>query len=714
MGGAIAMKTPSRSFFSYSIVFSWLVLCIALSIVANRFTYLQGVYFPDDLPHFIESLARIQPIKYILDMLFALLGVTVFTLAAFSFGLGILRWREVSLARGVTAFALGEYLFSMIYLTVISFFRLTPVFTGAVLFFGFLLGVPILKHWIIALVHSHVPGKVDGWEKITLVLIFIILLLTVTLSSARLGFDSVVEYFSHAKIMAITGERVFFYPEDHFLVSSFHPGILFTAIIQLFGDQSARLLSWVNGLVILLTGLAIGKKLNLSARARLCFIILALTSTFFVDLLGDGKIELMASVPMLVAIYWMLESLEHPSKSMFLVIGALTGLTIISRPYNIFLVPFFIAVFYILPVITFFISIKSGSLFNRFKSLFKTTIPSSPLFTPGFFFIFIPLVALGVFHLWQNALWLGSPLAMLIYARTMNASIWQWQFNPSELNLLRLVYPLTVSFLNSPQSMGNITPLFVGLLPFLLVGEIRRNIWISLLIRYLLIATLVTLAAWVILFFTVVEIRYVLFLWVLLFLVLAKIMESTLDVVYRAVRPLMNFLSVLLLSFIIVRIGFIAITAYSPVDRNGEPHCSDFPLCSFFEPINQYATPGDRVLVLNAYRYYLRPDLFTCSSRSGEYEPLMSFASQAPGNFWEAVYQEGYRYVTFDKIYAAHSRLGIPPSPSLSPGWLKVEILSSDEQSIIYRITATAPPYSSKTVCLKVENGSWVIQTRGK
>ncbi len=94
------------------------------------------------------------------------------------------------------------------------------------------------------------------------------------------------------------------------------------------------------------------------------------------------------------------------------------------------------------------------------------------------------------------------------------------------LNQLRFLYPLTVSFLNSPQSLGTISPLVIGLLPFLLIAEIRRNVHLEPAIRHLLYAVVITLAVWVYLFITVVEIRYVMFLWILLFLPMALLLES--------------------------------------------------------------------------------------------------------------------------------------------------------------------------------------------
>ncbi len=679
--------------------------------ITNRVSFLYGYGFPDGLSYLKEFLVRIEPLFYLLDMFGSLAGVILFSLAAFSLGLGILRFKEVSLAGGVTAFVVGEIVLSIVFLTVLSLYRLTPIISGSVLLISIVIGSPIVKHWVHILRSFRLSIDFKGWEKTTFILLFIVLVGTLLLSSARLGYDAAAEYFSNAKIMAITGKSEYLYPKDPFLVSSLHPIILFTTIIQLFGDQSARLLSWINGAGILLLGVAIGKKLNLSPSARLWFVILMVTSTFFLDLFGDGKIELISTLPFLTAIYWMIESVESPSRSIFLLIGTLAGFAIISRPYNIFLVPIFMLCFYAFPIFTFYYSKLSSFIVNIFHNANRFN-HSTPRIQPYLYFLFLPMLTLGVFHLWQNYLWMGNPIAPLTYYKDVNASTWQWQFDPSFLNKLRLLYPLSVTFFNSEQSLGNISPLFIGFLPFLLVASVRRNVHFTPLKRQLLVCTLFTIFLWLLFFFTVIEIRYVMFLWILLFLLLAEIIDSALKNIHRAVSPFLRALTLLLLIFIFVRVMLIALTTYSPIDQNGQAYCYDTHYCTFFESINQLAEPGERVLSLHAFDYYMRPDLFACSSRATEYTELMEPVRQDPEAFWEALYQHGFKYITYESSFAVfQSRLGELPNPDLAPDWLTVENIKSNESNSIYRITANNPPYPPKMLCTENEHGKWDIHS---
>ncbi|HEY9152317.1 MAG TPA: hypothetical protein VIN60_05475, partial [Anaerolineales bacterium] len=496
----------------------------------------------------------------------------------------------------------------------------------------------------------------------------------------------------------------FFYPSDSFIVSSFHSTSLFTALIQLFGDQAARMLSWVNGLAILLLGLAIAKEIGLTVRARVWFLVMMLTSTAFVDLLGDGKVELISTLPLLAAIYWMLKSKDQPSKTMLTLIGLLAGFAVIARPYNIFLATIFILFFY------------SYQAFIRYKErLFKFWGFVRPLL-----WMLPPILVLGIFHLFQNWVWLENPLAPLTYARNLSGNNWQWQFDPKLLNIFRLFYPFIVTFFNSPQSLGNISPLFIGFAPFLLAREVRQKIYFTSKLAQLIFPAIVTLLLWIILFFTVVEIRYVLFLWVLLFMPAAQILESTIQGAKKPIRIAALSLPIILIAFIGIRSFVIALDTYSPIDSKGQPQCYDTYFCTFLNPVNQAAALGDRVLVLNAYRYYLRTDLFACSSQAEEYPALEALARLNSSNFWIEAYRQGFRFVTYEKIFSEqYSHFGTIPNPESSPSWLHVTIPfpSVQNSEIIYFINAVNPPFQPETTCKQNANGVWKIErlsTSGK
>jgi len=678
-----------------TMLFAWLILVIILFIITNRNSYLQGLIWPN-ITELQNSIERINPIQFGLAFIKALIGITIFTLACLTLGLGIIKTFQLpgnKLIIGLTAYLVGEILYSFTFLTVISLGKMTPIWGSIIFLAGITFGIKAFFEYA-RLFAPSIPSGANR-EKTLSFLIVGVIGLSLFYASARLGYDAVAEYFTHAKIIAQTGQKIIMYPTDGFVVSSFHPGILFSAIIQLFGDQAARLLCWVNGLVILLAGWAIGQELGFSRRTRLFFLTLVMTSTAFGDLLGDGKVELISTAPIIVSLYWMLKSRATPLPTFFLLIGAFLGFSIISRPYNLFLVPIFTIVFY---VSWFWENVRLNGwkrgLYRSFSVFWM--IPS--------------LITCGVFHLGQNQVWLDSFLAPLTYSQNLNTSDWQWQFDPASLNTLRLLYPFTITFMNTPQSLGNISPFFLGILTFLLIKTVRSQLYISTLTRNLLISALISLGLWLALFFTVVEIRYVFFIWIILFLLTAQIIAAVMDACGKAYQIILHTSLVALLIFIAARTLTISLATYSPIDSTGKAHCYDIPFCTFLEPLNMSAEIGERVFVLHAYRYYLRPDLFACSSQSQEYAILQTLAKKNDGAFWSELYRQGFRYITYEKNFAEfHSHFGTIPPPASAPEWIKITLISATKNETIHKLQAINPPFQPQISCGSTPNGIWQV-----
>jgi hypothetical protein len=694
------MITTTKRMFIYPFLLAWLVLVIGLYIYISRLSYVPIVLIPN-WEALAGTLGRLLPLRYTFELLASLLGMILFSLACLSFGLAILQgWGQAHLSPltiGVTAFLTAEILLSVIFLTVISLNRLTPVFVASIILLGFLAGLPSLNAFVAYwMPRPHPSINFEGKERGILALGVTVLVLGLLLSSTRLGYDAAAEYFSHAKIMAVSQLPVFFHPEDRFVVSAFHPSILHTMLIQLFGDQSARMLSWVNGVAISLMGLALAKEMGLTRRARLWFLTFLVTTTAFVDLLGDGKIELISTAPILAAVYWMVRGMQQPSKGAFVLVGLFAGFAIISRPYNIFLVSLFIA-----------LSLLSQSLirYRTGSAEFKDFIQSALWILP-------PLLALGAFHLFQNWVWLGSPIAPLTYARGLDSSDWQWQLDPQNLVIYRLLYPLIVTFSNSPQSLGNISPLVIGFLPFLLVKDVRENVHLSALLKRLTLIATLTLVMWISLSFTVLEIRYVLFLWVILLLPVAQVLESATQHMEGSIRRLLPILVIALLAAMNVRTLLISLVAYLPAEQIRLEDCHDTNLCAIIETINQPAAPGDRVFVLHAYRYYLRSDLFACSSRVEEYDVLEPLARQDAPDFWVELYRRGFRFVMFEEhLSESRYRFGELPDINTAPDWLQIKALylSPNGTQKVYQLETISPPLLPEISCKQDSAGIWQL-----
>lgn len=677
---------------------SWFLISITIFIIFNRTSYIHFFVFPS-WSIFFEHIVHLPLLKYLFDIFLSLIGVIIFSLICMGVGLSIMEKITsqpiAKLTLGITAFIVGEILFSFFFLFVISVSQMLPALTIITMLVSFGIGINPLKRYFQSLDKDlSTIRTLNKWDAAILILAIGVIFLSLMLSSSRLGYDAVSDYFSQAKIMAVSHVSTSFFPGNNMIVSSLHPDILFTAIIQLFGDQSARMFSLVNGISILLMGCAIAEESGYLIRSRIYFVVLLVTSTAFTDLLGDGKVELICTAPIVATIYWLLYSLKHPERNIFLLLGLLTGFAIISRLYNIFLVPVFVMIFYLIHFAkTIFLEKHKGISYNvneKGKSLLSTL------------WMLPTIVIILIFHLWLNQQWLGSLFAPLKFRQNLAASNWEWQFNPAKLYLLRILYPFTISFFNTPQSLGNISPLFIGFMPFLSIKNIRTKILIPDGLSSLLVSTVFTLVTWIWLFYTVVEIRYVFFLWLVIFLLAGQWIELSLNALPALLRKFFQFTIIALLSFISLRTISISISTYSPGQKNETFECQDIDFCTFFNIVNQVAKPGDRILALNAYRYYFRPDLFACSSRANEYVSLQDLAKRNPSGFWAEVYRQGYSFVVYENNFSvSHSGFGAIPSPELAPQWLKVRIISSSDSqnNISYMIEADNPPFTPKVSC---------------
>jgi hypothetical protein len=294
----------------------------------------------------------------------------------------------------------------------------------------------------------------------------------------------------------------------------------------------------------------------------------------------------------------------------------------------------------------------------------------------------------------------------------MSAEKW-YPFDANYIRIMRLLLPFAVTFLNTPQSLGGLTPIFLGFLPFLFVVDLRKKINYSQPLGDLLIAALPTLTVWICAFFTVMEIRYVFFLWIILYLPVTEAVVSVFENKSLPFQKLSVALVYALLGFSIIRAAFTAIETYSPLDEQGNPQCHHFIFCDYLKPINDAAPQGVRVLTLNAYRYYLRTDLLACSTVSDEYQALHDASFQSADEFWEEVYRQGYTYIAYEHEYTMrHLHVDFIPSAENAPAWMELEQIYHSDPEIIaaYKINIVGePPVRVEKTCAQ-NNEIWEPQ----
>lgn len=683
-------------------VVMWSFVCLVIFMYyPGALSQIHDVSFYDNAISKI-TLSRISPIKFVSDTLLAFWGMVFFGIACIALGrrvISLFFQRSESLADQQTIFRqflptyflVGNTVFSVVLLLVAATTTLTWKHSLIILSLGFLSGAGQLKG-----LHNFVSSDIKHTKKLFLILTLVILAGSLFQSSARISYDASSTYFSLAKLTAINQQAEYFL-DNTFVASISQSTILYAAIIQLFGDQSARMISWLLGAVTIYLSVELARLIGASKSARSILPILILTSTAFLDLMGDGKVDLFSSAYALAGIYWLLKTGEinqGTTRSLFVLSGYFTGFACILRPNNVFLLGLFFLVYFLQQW-------KNGRL--TIVQVFQHT-----------WWIFLGAVFLAVYHLVINKIIMGSPFAFWSVVTKINPVDGPWDYNPDIVWVYRFLYPLVVTFKNSGASLGNISPLVLVFLPFLMFTVIRSQITPTESGKDLYFISATVLLAWIFLFFTVVEVRYVFFLWIILYIPIAEIIARMLVSPSVILQKISITCVVLLAGFILARSIYISISTYSPVDKFGNPHCYDIEYCDQIGPINEAAKLGERVLVLNPFRYYLRTDLFTCSTKGDEYRRLQETFQTGEVFFWEEVYRQGYHYIAFDINYSKlHLNIDIIPNPDSVPNWMELKMLygSPDHITSTYKINILSPPpVEIENKCSLTSNG-WKTST---
>ncbi len=140
----------------------------------------------------------------------------------------------------------------------------------------------------------------------------------------------------------------------------------------------------------------------------------------------------------------------------------------------------------------------------------------------------------------------------------------------------QIIVSICYNFLNSGASLGNITPMVVAFLPFLFMYEIRiKNEGTGWTSRFARAAGSVLLIR-ILIIFTIVEVRYVMFLWVILFLFAAEIIASATKSQNIMIKGLAICSLFVLTGYIFSRSIYVSLSTYSPINSSGNPICFDF------------------------------------------------------------------------------------------------------------------------------------------
>ena len=379
------------------------------------------------------------------EVLLSLTGTAFFAASSASFGLIFIRllkrcsWVEVcdnSIALLATAFIIGQSAISCVLVLLSILGALNYLTLSALLLlclaFGLYSLVQVGQGSLQQLRSSFLAFRSEArsWQ-IVGGLIVVLLALTVLQAWGRLSWDAGSNYFASAKLMASSHE--FRYTSESYLaVSGFNAEATQAALIVLFGDRSARLVSWFMALSFIVFCAAIARELGVGRRGTIVAVAMVCTTTAFLDLIGDGKTDLYGAAMAIGAVYWLLQ-LRPPNRHLALALaGLLSGFALLYRPTYLFPLLVIVAVVIVQNRLA---TSEGAPLRTRLRPMIRDCLVIGG-------FAAIPVA----FYLVRNILVVGAPLVPVYSPEAttgqLQATLQNWDY--TGLDMTRHTSPLPV------------------------------------------------------------------------------------------------------------------------------------------------------------------------------------------------------------------------------------------------------------------------------
>lgn len=605
--------------------------------------------------------------------------------------------------RLITSFLLGIGVMSSIWLLIglVSWFQpvLVTAFLVGFVFLGFLAAGNEAPKWVAALrsITQLLPKRMS------------LELLLIGLGVGLMGLlaigawlkppigDAEAFYMVYPKIIAASQRLV----EMPGLYANFSQiGLLgemhFAALMALTDVHTAKLFVWfvATATVGMLIGLA--KLAGLGQTGCALLFLIVVTTTAFTNHITDGKVDLFSSACGVGAIYWALRSTEgstHEQRATLRIVGLLAGFAIVGK------------FSYLLAFLPPLLVILGWNLCER--SVGDGLTSSQRMARSGVTFAIVSasMMVAALPHLIKNTVLFAAPLAPFVGMEGVSWLNQTW-FSPSDTVWIVAIYPAALVFGRYPMQGGNLSFLWLALLPFLLACAIslfRSNLTLA----KMTVAGLVGTVLWVFMRPSVIAPRYFL---ATLFLLMPSVALAAEGALIVEARPRIVSAGIALVSLSALTI-FMFPHMKLPLQlvqsaRGTFPACGlASPYCEPLLSLNKQAEPGARVFFAGYYAYWLRPDLLQCRDNredSRSLDAMVDISSR-----WKTLYTRGFRYVVIDKT--SHQAMVPSFDPGEAPSWLDVqEILNTDELSVL-RLSSQVPDPSVELGCIQRSHPAWDV-----
>lgn len=517
------------------------------------------------------------------------------------------------------------------------------------------------------------------WKFIFCSIILFILLYGVSFIAPIEG-DGAAFYMAISKMLAHSGYLEKFPGYENFSAVGLLCELQMASLLLFVSDYAAKGFSFVVFLPTILVFVELARKFKLTLEATLIMLLSVFTSTGILFILYGGKIDLFSTSLGLSGLYFLMYSRQYFLSGFLLALACVAKLSL--------LIPFF-------PMVAI-------GLINRWwvdsedKRKMKDLVYIVSLVGLAFIVVFIP-------HLIKNQFFFSNPLAPF-YGTSLK---WETEwFSPETTRRIILTYPLVWFYGDYWAQAGRISLLILLFLPFAYRGlqkaECRREVILTS------VMFLGGMSLWLVLRPSFVAPRYIM----PVLLLLAPLAGYGFDRLREVAsgRFFYRALQVVLVLWVVHSLITVDRSGLSPrkirhLFIGTEPCVLDHQHCLAAEAINQVAPMGARILQLNYFTYWLRPDLLQTLMHAEEFDVAKMNAEQV----WTSIYKRDFKYLLYDT--ATHQYLEETYHLKDLPSWVVLKPIFTQDNVTAYEIDFTKAPVDTKDVTV-VSNGEghWQVQ----
>ncbi len=521
----------------------------------------------------------------------------------------------------------------------------------------------------------------------------------------RVGSDASAFYMVLPKVVAASHKLT---PTADYVLKHSTFGLMgemhFAALMSLGAATASKGITFVTGLALmaLLAGLA--ARAGLARRGQLITCLILISSTGITNYICDGKVDVYSAAFGIAAVYWVLAGGSLPRHRAAILAGLLLGWGIYSKLSLLVCLAPPLALLYL------WRQQQSDGFPGAGPAWLGRRIGGLVLLGAC---ALLPVLVLML----KNQLLFQEPFAPVFwFSKSWGTWFAARRYTPADVQHLLALYPLALVLGKFHAQSGQLSPLVLLLTPLLLLAP-RPDRWRSNPLFQLGLAGLLGLIIWVAVFPRGIGVRFI-FPTLLLFVPLAArgaeqvlALEPAPRWVSRALWPVLWLVPLFTLvagyHYFLGPAHFWAKMndpAYQGRSHAEGPH----PVLVTLGKVNRLAKPGDRVLMLMMYRYWLDPRLLQCLPSESEWQTLLQ--QKTPSDAWRYLFNRGIKFVVLDaQTHAPFIKLlGIkgPGAPG-APAWLEVERVSRQGRWSVYRLAARQPGRKPAFVCGQPRPPAW-------